>query len=320
MTCRRHILVIYCIWVILVQTGRLFEIIYLLMNRDRVTAKELAERFGVSSRTIYRDIDTISLAGVPIYTEKGKGGGISLLPDFVLNKSILSEEEQGEILASLQGLTQIQSADADHVLQKLSTVFNKTAAKWLEVDFSDWSFEQQDFWGGFKSAILQKRIAEFDYYSSYSEKTRRRVEPIQLWFKSRAWYLKAYDLNKRDLRLFRLSRVRNMHVTDESFVERNLLVEETITTPSTSQRPDVTLRLRIKAEMAHRVLDEFASVVEEQEADGSYIVSLCWPEDNWVYGTILSFGEYIEVLAPAHIREIIRDKAKKIVEQYEKEV
>jgi len=159
------------------------------------------------------------------------------------------------------------------------------------------------------------RIVEFDYYSSYAEKTRRRVEPIQLWFKSKTWYLKAYDLAKDSIRLFRLSRVRNMNVTDEPFAERNLLIAE-ISAPPTSQKPDVTLRLRIQSEMAHRVLDEFASVVEEQEADGSYIVSLCWPEDHWVYGTILSFGEYIEVLEPEHIREIIRDKAKKIYEQY----
>ncbi|MCL2568542.1 MAG: YafY family transcriptional regulator [Oscillospiraceae bacterium] len=302
--------------VMILQTSRLFEIIYLLLNKDRVTAKELAERFGVSSRTIYRDIDTISLAGIPVYTEKGKGGGISLLPDFVLNKSILSEQEQGEILASLQGLTQIQSGDADRVLQKLSAVFNKTAAKWLEVDFSDWSFEQQDLWGGFKSAILQKQVVEFDYYNSYSEKTHRRAEPIQLWFKSKTWYLKAYDLSKCGIRLFRLSRVRNMRITAETFAERNPLIEETITTPSIGQRPDVALRLRIKPEMAHRVLDEFAGLVDEQEADGSYIVSLCWPEDNWVYGTILSFGEYIEVLEPERIRAIIRDKAKKIYEQY----
>jgi len=298
------------------QTSRLFEIIYILLSKNRVTAKELAQRFGVSTRTIYRDIDTISLAGIPVYSEKGKGGGISLLPNFVLNKSILSEQEQSEILASLQGLTQIQSADAQHVLQKLSTVFNKTAAKWLEVDFSDWSFEQQDFWGGFKSAILQKRVVEFDYYNSYSEKARRRAEPIQLWFKSRAWYLKAYDLTKRGVRLFRLSRVRNMVVTDETFAGRNLLLEETERTPSPNQKPDVTLRLRIKSEMAYRVLDEFAAVVDEQDADGNYIVTVCWPEDNWVYGTILSFGEYIEVLEPEHIRKIIGDKAKKIYKQY----
>lgn len=116
------------------------------------------------------------------------------------------------------------------------------------MDFSDWSFEQQDFWGEFKAAILQKNAVAFDYYSSYSEKTHRR--------------------------------------------------------------------LRIKSEMAYRVLDEFAAVVDKQDADGNYIVTVCWPEDNWVYGTILSFGEYIEVLEPMHIREIIREKAKKIFEQY----
>jgi len=304
------------ILVIIVQTSRLFEIIYLLLNKKRVTAKELAERFGVSSRTIYRDIDAISLAGIPVYTEKGKGGGISLLPDFVLSKSILSEQEQSEILAALQGLTQIQSADTEHVLQKLSAIFNQTAVSWLEVDFSDWSFEQEDFWGGFKTAILQKRIAEFDYYSSYREKTRRRVEPIQLWFKSKAWYLKAYDLTKRDLRLFKLSRMRGLVVTDDVFGDRDLLSAEVDKPPSTTQKPDVTLRLRIKSEMAYRVLDEFASVVEEQDADGSYIISVCWPENSWVYGTILSFGEFIEVLDPPHIRDIVYEKAKKILEQY----
>jgi len=302
--------------VILLQTGRLFEIIYLLLNKERVTAKELAERFGVSSRTIYRDIDTISLAGIPIYTEKGKGGGISLLPDFVLNKSILSEQEQSEILSALQGLTQIQSSDSEHVLQKLSTIFNKTAAKWLEVDFTDWSFEQEDHWGGFKTAILQKRVVEFDYYSSYSEKTHRRVEPIQLWFKSRSWYLKAYDLDKQDLRLFKLTRIRNLEITEDSFADRDLLAITPTNSTTSKHRPGVTLRLLIKSEMAYRVLDEFAGVVEEQTEDGNYIVSLCWPEDNWIYGTILSFGEYIEVLEPEHIREIIRDKAKKIYEQY----
>jgi len=298
------------------QTSRLFEIIYLLLNKERVTAKELAERFGVSTRTIYRDIDSIGLAGIPIYSEKGKGGGISLLPDFVLSKSIFSEQEQNEILSMLHGLSQIQSADSEQLLRKLSAIFNKTAVNWLEVDFSDWSYESEDLWGGFKAAILSRHIIEFDYFSTYSEKTHRRVEPIQLWFKSKAWYLRAYDLDKKDLRLFKMSRIQCLAVTDEIFSERDLLAGETISVPSAKQMPDITLRLRIKSEMAYRVLDEYAASVEEQGADGSYIISVCWPEDNWVYGTILSFGEFIEVLEPPHIREIIREKAKKIFEQY----
>ena len=157
------------------QSSRLFEIIYILLNKKTVTAKELAEHFEVSQRTIYRDVDTLSLAGIPVYTEKGKGGGISLLPDFVLNKSILSEEEQNEILSALQGLASVKTSDTDHVLNKLSTIFNKSAANWLEVDFSDWSFQNGSAFHDFKTAILERRIAEFDYYSTYGELTRRQI-------------------------------------------------------------------------------------------------------------------------------------------------
>jgi len=99
------------------QSSRLFEIIYLLLNKKSMTAKELAERFDVSTRTIYRDVDVLSLAGIPVYTEKGKNGGISLLPDYVLNKSILSESEQEEILSALQSLSCIGNDDEGQVLR-----------------------------------------------------------------------------------------------------------------------------------------------------------------------------------------------------------
>jgi len=296
--------------------GRLFEIIYLLLQKERVTAKELAERFEVSTRTIYRDIDTISLAGIPIYTEKGKGGGISLLPDFVLSKSMFSEKEQNEILSALHGLSKMHSADSDNVLQKLSAIFNKTATNWLEVDFSEWGYEDEEFWDGLKSAILQRRVVEFDYYSSYSDKVRRRVEPLQLWFKSRSWYLRAFDLVKQDFRVFKLTRMQDLAVSKESFCERDLRSVRHDVPPTVVQRPDVNIRLRISPEMTYRVIDEFSGCIEEQLEDGSHIVSMCWSEDNWVYSTILSFGEYIEVLEPEHIREIIREKAKIVYERY----
>jgi len=297
------------------QVSRLFEIIYILLQKHRVTAKELSKRFEVSTRTIYRDIDTISMAGIPVYTEKGKGGGISLLPDFVLSKSMFSEQEQNEILSSLHGLTKIQSTDSDNVLQKLSAIFNKTAANWLEVDFSEWGHDNEEFWNGLKTAILQRRITEFDYYSSFSDKSHRRVEPVQLWFKSRSWYLRAYDLVKQDLRVFKLTRMQALSVTDESFDERDLTA--VYDEPSSDEKIEIyNVRLRISKEMSYRVLDEYNGCIEKQTEDGSFIVSVHWPEDHWVYSTILSFGEYIEVLEPVHLRDVIRDKAKKIYGYY----
>lgn len=295
--------------------GRLFEIVYILLNRRSITAGELAERFGISQRTIYRDIDVLTLAGIPVYTEKGKGGGISLLPEFVLNKSVLSEKEQNDILSALQSLAVIKVANTENVLNKLSAIFNKTTANWLEVDFTNWGLGGGETFGLLKGAILDKHIVEFDYYSSYGEKTKRKVEPLQLWFKSRTWYIKGYCLMRCNVRLFKLTRLKNLVVVDEKFTPRNLLAEQK-PPQDIHERPDVTLKLKIAAEAAYRVYDEFDDSVTERQPDGSFIVTVIFPEDDWVYGTILSFGELIEVLEPQHIREIIKEKAQKITKKY----
>src|SRR5690554_6769585 len=119
------------------QINRLFEIVYILLHKKTVRAGELAEHFEVSIRTIYRDIDALCAAGVPIYTSKGRGGGISLVDRYVLNKSIFSEGEQNEILMSLQSLNVMKVPDIQPVLNKLSGIFNKQSMNWIDVDFSN---------------------------------------------------------------------------------------------------------------------------------------------------------------------------------------
>jgi len=300
------------------QTTRLFEIIYILLNKKIVTARELAEHFGVSRRTICRDIDTLSVAGIPIYTERGKGGGISLLPDFVLNKSILTEQEQNEILSALHGLSNIKTDDTKQVLQKLSTVFNKTTTNWLEVDYSGWTHEN-DYFNDFKTAILNRHIAEFEYYNSYGSKTFRRVQPIQLWFKGRYWYLRGFCLIKQGMRLYKLTRIKNLVITGETFSEECLLnpPDDPHLSQCNNQEPsDITVKLRIEPEKAYRVYDDFYEHMVEKQPDGSFIVTVSWPEDHWLYAFILSFGRYVEVLEPKYLRDIIKNEAKAISKKY----
>ncbi|MCI9275896.1 MAG: HTH domain-containing protein [Clostridia bacterium] len=160
--------------------NRLFEIIYILMQKRKITAKELADRFEVSTRTIYRDIETLSRANIPIYASKGKDGGIGLLDEYVLNKTILSEEEQNQILFALQGMEEAKGQDEKDILNKLSALFNKKVNDWIKIDFSNWSDAKEERFEIIKSAILNKRLIQFTYYNSNGEESKRIVEPLQI--------------------------------------------------------------------------------------------------------------------------------------------
>ena len=299
-----------------VQINRLLEIVYVLLEKKLVTAKELSGQFGVSQRTIYRDIDSLSLAGIPVYCEKGKGGGIKLLPEFVLNKSILSEQEQQEILSALQIFSGVKAAETYQVQQKLSALFNKKIVNWLQVDFSAWSFSDSNIFNDFKTAILEQRIAEFDYYSTHGEKTRRSIEPVQLIFKSKAWYINGFCLTRQEMRTFKLTRVKKLQITKKHFSERDQVSIEQDTDSSECNFKLVNLKFRIKPEKAYVVFDEFSEEMVEKQADGSFIVSAAMPEDDWVIRFILSFGEHIEVLEPTYVRKIIKRKAEEIYKKY----
>ncbi|WP_240967792.1 helix-turn-helix transcriptional regulator [Paenibacillus aquistagni] len=300
----------------MMQVHRMFEIIYLLMHKKTLTAKELADQFEVSPRTIYRDIDTLCEAGIPIYTTKGKGGGIRLVDSYILNKSILSEKEQEEILSSLYGLHAV-SGDIEQVLSKLSGLFNKTSPSWIEVDLSQWGADDSGKYQLLRTAILQQRVIVFDYYNSYGQFSRRRVEPLQLWFKHKTWYLRAYCTDKEAVRLFKLTRMKRLEQLQDIFEERPLLrTDGLLPDPPSRQTPSIQLVLRIDASQAYRVFDEFEEEQITKEQDGSWLVTVEYPEDEWVYGYLMSYGPYAEVLAPAYIRDILKERLQLAANRY----
>jgi len=298
------------------QIERLFKIVYYLLDKKNVTAKELAEHLGVSKRTVFRDIDNLSLSGIPVYAEKGNKGGYRLMDSFVLNKSILSEHEQNEILLALQALSKVKTEETGQVLQKLSSFFNKASPEWIDVNFDSWG---DRFFSDIKTAIFENRIVEFDYFNIRGEKMHRRVEPIQLCFNSKAWYFKGFCLERQGVRLFKLTRIRNHFITDETFGERESLnpnQELSIGQRERYNNTAVRLVLKIAPEMAYRVYDYYDEEDITHNSDGSFTVTQFEPGDNGMYGFILSFGDYAEVLEPEHIREIIKEKALSIAKKY----
>ena len=294
------------------QINRLFEIVYILLDKKTITAKELSEHFEVSVRTIYRDVETLSIAGIPIYTNKGKGGGISIIEDFVLNKSVLSEKEQNEILMSLQSLNAMKFLDVEPVLKRLSTIFNKESTNWIDVDFTQWGSDdsEKEKFNIIKTAILSTKIVSFNYFSSYGEKTLRTVEPLKLVFKGQGWYLYGFCKLKSEFRIFKITRIRNINSLNETF-KRDIPINIWGDGDKSYKNKMVTLILKIDERMAYRIYDEFDQENIVKNPDGSFNVTTTFPEGDWIYGYVMSYGEYAEVIEPKDIREIIKRNLKK---------
>ena len=295
------------------QINRLFEIVYILLERKTITAKELAERFEVSTRTIYRDIEILSQAKIPVYANKGNGGGIGLLEDYVLDKSVLSEEEQNQILFALQSMEKISNQDEKNILEKMSSIFNKSKTNWIDVDFSDWGTngEQDQTFNLIRNAILKHNVIEFVYYNSYGEEKKRQAEPLQIYFKDKSWYLKAYCRLKQDYRLFKISRMKDIKLLNETFERELPQIKENKFDYKTIQ-----LELEISKDMSYRVYDEFKMEDIIKNKNGDFIVKVEFPENDWVYGYILSFGENVKVLSPGYVKSIIKEKLQKSLKNY----
>ncbi|NBH83253.1 YafY family transcriptional regulator [bacterium C-53] len=295
------------------QESRLFKIVYYLLDKRQATASELAEKFEVSVRTIYRDIDALSGAGVPIYAEAGRNGGIHLMNDFVLDKAVLSEEEKQEILAALQSLNSTNNIGNNQTLHKLSAIFNMSSENWLEVDFSRWGNKGTDNekFKLLRSAVIHQKCIKITYANSYGVISERIVQPLKMSYKSMAWYLKAYCMEKQDYRIFKLTRIIDLEILPRSFC-KSLFPE----LDETLGRSYNTIILCFPKNMSYRVYDEFDKAWVSKKENGDLIVSVEMPEDEWLIGYLLSFGTQIDIIEPVYLKDIVAEQAKKIYEKY----
>lgn len=302
--------------------NRLLQITILLLNKGTVTAKELSARFEVSTRTIYRDIDVLSAAGVPVYANRGAGGGIALLENYTLNKTLLTSRESESILFALKTLRATQYPEIDDILDKLGALFHNADDDWIQIDFTPWDSNPNEYdkLNTIKKAILGRCCLEFDYINTRTERAVRRIEPLKLIFRGRSWYLRGWDLTRCDYRMFRISRIKRVHLTGILF-DRDKSREPRQQEQSEADRtaPMIRMELKFATEVLHRLYDDYDddTIMTNPNGDGTYIVHVEYPENEWLYGHILSFGPYVEVLAPEHIKRIIKDKAEKIAGQYQ---
>ena len=294
--------------------NRLFRILYYILEKGKVTASELADKFEVSVRTIYRDIDSISSAGIPIYALQGKGGGIEIAEDFVLSKSLLSENEKQQIMSALQGLDNTTVQHENELLIKLSALFKMKNISWIEVDFNNWQNNKlyEKTFNDIKSAIISKNIVSFTYFSSNEKETSRSVKPVRLLFKSQDWYLYALCLLRNDFRYFKLSRIKNLETYTEKFDDN---FEDVVLKKEMPYENTVHIKVKFDRKVAFRVYDELNGEIIE-DSDGNLYTEIEVSNDYNLYNYIFSFGDGAEVLEPKEIRMQIKEMINKMAEKY----
>lgn len=286
--------------------SRLFKILYYLLDRGRATAPELAEALEVSVRTIYRDVEALSGAGIPVYAEPGRNGGIYLLHGFVLDRALLSEEERREVLTAIQSVSAAGYAAGPSLLTKLSGLFHMKMGEWLEVDFSRWGKSASDSakFETLKGAVIQHREIRIVYEGASGGRSRRVVQPLKLSYRSKEWYLKAFCLEKRDFRLFKLNRILELEQLAQNFVPRQYPEQE-----AEPGAPYPRIVLQFSREAACRVYDEFDDTQVARQEDGGFIASAEMPVDSWLVGYLLSFGAQVDIIEPADLRDVVAEEA-----------
>lgn len=295
------------------QIDRLIQIVFLLLRHENITAKQLAKELCVSTRTIYRDINILSVAGIPITSQKGFGGGLSLLQGFSLDKSYFTQEEQNNIVQALQILKSSNYPDADKSLNKVAGLFSHNLqSEWLEIDFSYWGSPEKERNNitALERAIINKYVITFTYFNAELTVTHQTVEPLKLVFKSHSWYLVAYSENKKDIRTFKMSRIRELQITSQLF-DRELPKDFSITPVYKEEYNTPVFILHFSEKIAYKVYDEFQEKYIKKLDDGTLEVTFRYQLSDWTFLYLLSFGEYVEIIEPVEARNILKEKAKK---------
>ena len=250
------------------------------------------------------------------------------MENFTLDKSLFTDKEQNEILFALQSL-KATDIEVDLILSKLSTLFKKSNTNWLEVDFSRWGYRGIDTkrFNLLRQGILNKQVVEICYISGSGKETFRKINPVKLIFKQNNWYLQAYCQTANDFRTFKISRIKELLLSDDIFEEipieppviDNTEIKEKITHIENKQYEDglVAVKLIFSPKIAYRVYDEFPPNDIKKEDNGYLTVTTKMPMDLWIYHYILSFGEQVDIIEPFCLKKEIKEYLKKMLKHFE---
>lgn len=296
---------------------RLIGILSILLQQERVTAPYLTEIFEVSRRTINRDIEDLCKAGIPLVTSQGKKGGISIMEGFRMDRTVLTSEDMRSILAGLKSLDSVSgSSKYQQLMEKLTAgqTSKLETENNIRIDLSSWyKSSLPPKIGLIKEASASHRMIAFRYFSSSGEGVRK-IEPYYLIFQWSSWYVWGYCTDRQDYRLFKLNRLTELKLLEETFEPREL--------PEFDMAADAAFPIRfwvkglVEPEAKWRVIEEFGVESITELENGKLLFEFPYTDKENLFSWILSMGDSIELLEPASFRDELGCIAKRIREKY----
>jgi predicted DNA-binding transcriptional regulator YafY len=316
------------------RADRLLSIMLLLQVHRRVTARELARRLEVSERTIHRDMEALSVAGIPVFAERGSGGGWALVEEYRTNLTGLSRSETralfltkpSRLLADL-GLDKASDAAFIKLLASLPSIYRADAEyvrQRIYVDPTGWnrSDEAVPFLSAIQEAIWQERRLRLTYERSGCKSVERLLDPLGLVAKGSVWYLVAAVDD--DIRSYRVSRASAVEITDEPCVRPKgfdlAAYWEQRAVEFKQRLPRYEARVRVSPSVFPRLnyAGRFAKIekIGSRDERGWVEVSICFDAEEVACEYALSFGPQLEVLEPRKLRDDVIEMAKRVIEFY----
>lgn len=292
--------------------------VMILLRQETASASELAAQFEVTTRTIYRDVDALNLAGIPVYTTRGRNGGIGILPNYKVDKKLLTQSDIGNLLVALGGVQSlIDTPEIRATIQKIRAMYQPEKQTALSVQHADWtgSDELKTLAEQFSQAIQAHQLVSFTYSDRTGQGSTRRIEPYRLTYKGERWYIQGYSLERAAFRTFRLSRIKTVTFLATSFVPRPLPEEQL--SFGDFERPVVTEITLIADNVVRDVLVErFGRHVIHHETATQLTAVLELPQREATYRFLLSLGTHAQVTGNDAFVAAFKRYTAKVLGQY----
>ncbi|MEG0295925.1 MAG: YafY family protein [Clostridium sp.] len=305
---------------------RLISIIMVLLNNERVSAIQLAEMFEVSTRTIYRDIETISLSGIPITTYNGVNGGISIMEEYKVDKNIFTTSDISTILMGLSSVsTTLSNKEIIGTLEKVKSLLPKEQAKDIELKSNQITIDLTTWMGNksfqsniekVKSALNDNKHLQFEYYGVNRNKDKRCIEPYKLILKENNWYLQGYCTLKEDFRVFKLSRISNLVILESVFIPREFK-SKPLDGGGWIDKRLITIKLLVDWSLREQMIERCGEDNVQDYGEDKFIVEFPFVADDLGYNILMGFGDKCECIAPENIRIELINRIKKLLYVYE---